>query len=101
MVVDNVASQIATSSGSAADDPSKKGKAKEGKKVCSCAPHILVNNCRGPLSQVPEKRPEVRFIEVSDIPGITISSRFQKYLSAKRIKVDHPNGSSQDTRSGM
>jgi hypothetical protein len=81
-----------------AEDPSKKGKANQGKKVCTCAPHVLDTNCRN-STQTPEKRPEVRFLEVSEIPGITISPRFQKYLNIKRIKTDHPNVS-QEARPG-
>jgi hypothetical protein len=86
-------------SGNGEDSP-KKGKLREGKKVCSYTSHLLVTDCRGIFPQIPEKRPEVRFLEVSEIPGINISPRFQRYLTAKKIKTDHPNGLSQESRSG-
>jgi hypothetical protein len=81
------------------EDLPRKGKFREGKKVCPCSPHSAVNNCHDTSSQVAEKRPEVRFLEVSEIPGIIISPRFQRYMSGKRIKTDHLNGPSQEVRS--
>jgi hypothetical protein len=80
------------------EESSKKGKAREIKKVSSYL-FIILSLFVNFLLQTPEKRPEVRFLEVSAIPGITINPRFQKYLSIKKIKLDHLNGSSLETRS--
>src|ERR1700675_4896170 len=63
MAVDSgTASSTASSVPRNTEDSSKKGKAGQGKKVCSCIPHVLDTNCRD-STQTPEKRPEVRFQE--------------------------------------
>lgn len=71
---------------------SKKNKARETKKVghpFSCTPHSPITPHHPEnSSQVPEKRPEVRFIDFPEVPGIIIGPRFQKFL--KKMKVDHP-----------
>ena len=58
------------------------------------------------LSQAPEPRPEVRFLEYSEIPGITINRRLLKFQkvasSAKKAKIDHMNsGGRSNFRSCM
>jgi hypothetical protein len=95
---DNAPSSAPVASGST-EDSSKKGKAKEIKKVSSCFLFHRVSNHQLLFFQTPEKRPEVRFIEVSEIPGITISPRFQKYLTIKKFKADHPSHPPQENRS--
>ena len=94
MIVDNesVTSATPINSGNGEESP-KKGKFRDNKKVCPHVGHHHSFTPCGSLSQVPEKRPEVRFLEVSEIPGITIGSRFQKVLSAKKQKTDHLNSS--------
>ena len=97
MTVDNdsAPSSAPVASGST-EDSSKKGKVKEVKKVSSCFSFLSSYDRQLQLFQTPEKRPEVRFIEVSEIPGITISPRFQKYLTIKKFKADHPSHPPQE-----
>jgi len=82
-----------------AEEPSNKVKTPSGKKVFVLCPVSLHRALSNSFFQTPEKRPEVRILEYSQVPGITISSRFQKFLSSKKAKTDHLNSQGQQNRS--
>lgn len=81
-----------------AEEASNKAKASSNKKVPLQFQFSTLPRANTIRFKTPEKRPEVRLLEYSQVPGITITPRFQKFLSSKKVKTDHLNSQVQQSR---
>jgi hypothetical protein len=85
---------INESSSANCTESAKKSKGKDTKKVYSLSPCDFLDPHRRALPfQSSERRPEVRFLEYANIPGITQDKRLAKFqklaFNSKKLKAEH------------